>query len=1247
MTIYCAILKLLQESRNFFCAVATAIISAVGGPVAAQQCTLPSRIFLPTADEARFEQFGTAIDIDGSYLVAGMPENSEQAVYSGRVIVYKLDVNKTWVEIASLKPSDPAKHLQFGSQVTISGNSIAVHGREYNDDGIARSKLYIFEKGAADEWSTTTESYVIAKPFGTISEWQTFGQFDMLNNELAAVAYKGAQSSLEIYTKSAGVFSLSQSIATPANSPAFASYQWNLAMDADIIALSTEQYHQADQSNGGAFLFTKNSGLYSVTPVALRASEQNASTWKGFGVAVAISNNTVFVQGIHTIAGPAYYQSIYIFEKPPSGWVDAARPLTLQSPGYVQSNARLVANENYVFTSNENYKRVIGFKKPAGGWSAGALEFELGSETLAEGSNVGRELKLSGNHLVLGCPNRFSYTSIGNELVVAFEAPASAWETSDVLMREIKHSNSVNAADDFFGRTFAVYGDWLAVSAERDDKRGSDTGVICLFDAKGSQVEPNARIYNPELENYSSFGSSLAIGDSVLFVGAPDKDSLRVDGTRAFGGMGKVYVYRLTAGGWVYSSQMVPPALGPQINFGRRLVWTKGYCAVTEFYQGDSERVGKVHIYKENKATNKFDYLATLEPAIHQRADFFGNSLVMNDSLLVAGTGHVALDSRYSRSVYVFRKKGEWKTATEDARLFTREFMWNDRFGNSVAMHGRYIIVGAPYSPGYVFPTPPDRVISGAVYVFKQPGNGWRGEINELARITPSDPKVMDKFGASVAIDNNDLFIGAPNKSDEYNVTDNFTNFDNALPPGKVYHFKKPVGTDWQTTSQELRTLESFEPEYLDGYGASMYVSDRYLYVGAHLDNNTSGFQAGSVQTMMQLPVVAEVEVQCLDQSPFKLQGFPKNGTWSGPGVHPITGMFNPSAAGAGIHTITYERSGCEATVQIEVQSNVVNVITQSPAAQIKCIDAEIPVILQTNRSENDYRWYFKAALTGKFIKIDSFKQEISATLLGYYQVVIDRGVCPDRIETFEVLNEAAVTIDVETVPMLCDDQPWQLAATPVSGQWDGQAVSAFGIFNPIGLENGSYKAYYNFVTPVGCHWKDSVMVTVDKLKEPVIEYTGEEICGGKPVKLTAVNVDERSTLEWFGPDGNKLTNASSDMLIVNEPGSYTVKAKKSFCALTSLPVMVTAVADSLFIPNVFTANNDNVNDFFEARSNGIEKFTLTVFNRYGRLVFQSDDVNFRWTGENVSPGIYYWSAQYTTCWNKEKSIKGWVQLIR
>src|SRR5687768_16081968 len=118
----------------------------------AQPCTLPSRIFLPTADEVRQEQFGKALDVAGEYMVVGSWENSSLQVYSGIVLVYKLDAQNKWTKIAELTPSDPGKYRNFGNRVAISGNSIVVSAREYNDAGISRGKLYIYEKSDGEEW---------------------------------------------------------------------------------------------------------------------------------------------------------------------------------------------------------------------------------------------------------------------------------------------------------------------------------------------------------------------------------------------------------------------------------------------------------------------------------------------------------------------------------------------------------------------------------------------------------------------------------------------------------------------------------------------------------------------------------------------------------------------------------------------------------------------------------------------------------------------------------------------------------------------------------------------------------------------------------------------------------------------------------------------------------------------------------------------------------------------------------------
>lgn len=1179
-------------------------------------------------------------------MVAGISESSAQQVYSGKVIVYKLGNDNRWNEVAELTPSDPAKYLNFGAQVAIYGNSIVVMGRDFNDSGISRDKLYVFEKASGAEWVSSTETYVIAKSFGNPLEPEWFGQFGLRGNELIVLAHKGQKASIEIYTKSGGIFSLTQVVDTPLEYNGM-SNEWNLAVGADILVIATEQFYYPDGSNGAAFIYDKTNGLYTSLPKALRAAEQGTFTYTLFGVAVAISNNTVFIQGLRE-AGGSYNQTFYIFEKPPGGWTDATKSFTLESPGYVQMRAQLEANENYLFSTGVDFTKIVGFKKPAGGWSSAATRFVYEDEAIVEKSNMGWKMRLDGNHLVVGCPNRFSFYKPGKDLILDYYEPSGTWEIPDVVQHQITHSAAINATDDFFGAAFSVHDDWLAISASGDDEQGPNVGVVYVFDAKGQKIQPEQKIFNPEQEYYAGFGEAIAIGDSIMFIGAPYKDSLNVNGTAVFYNIGKVYIFRLTSDGWTYSSQIKAPQIKGEVSFGRKIVWSAGYCAVTEFYGGDSESIGRVHIYKEDSLTKKFNYLATLDPSVHLRYDFFGQSMVMNDSLIVIGTGNFAPNSDYRMSTYVFKKKGEWQNATEDARLYSTDAGWSDRFGASVSMYGKYIVVGAPYSPGFdPRPIPRGYIIPGAAYIFKQPPGGWNGELTEIAKLTPSDPTEFGTFGTAVSIDHNDIFIGSPNRFAQYNVADNLTNDDNTLIPGKVYHFKKPVGGEWQSTNQELRQFQSFEPDFLDGYGATMFVSDRYLYVSAMLDDTPSGLRTGSVQTMMQLPAIDEPPVLCLDSAPIRLMGFPKNGNWRGPAVHSTTGVFNPAIAGAGIHTLFYERSGCITSVQVEVLNNEVVISQQSQPLQVKCMGTSVPIVFASNRQPNDYKWYFKATSDEHYVKIDSAKQSILVIQPGYYQVVIYRDVCADYVEQFRVMDEDPVSINIEPVPTLCDDEAWQLSATPTSGFWSGAFISVDGVINTGNLQDGSYKALYRFLTPRGCIWKDSVMVMVDKLVQPVIQYNGDLICGDHPVELKVLGVDTRSAITWYGPVENEILREKNFILAIDEPGIYRAEVSKLTCTLSTPTVNVDAVADSLYIPNVFTPNDDNFNNYFEVRSNGIEEFNLSVFNRYGNSVFETTNLAFQWSATNLSAGVYFWSVNYSTCWKEKKFMKGWVQVIK
>ncbi|NMC38384.1 MAG: gliding motility-associated C-terminal domain-containing protein [Bacteroidales bacterium] len=71
-------------------------------------------------------------------------------------------------------------------------------------------------------------------------------------------------------------------------------------------------------------------------------------------------------------------------------------------------------------------------------------------------------------------------------------------------------------------------------------------------------------------------------------------------------------------------------------------------------------------------------------------------------------------------------------------------------------------------------------------------------------------------------------------------------------------------------------------------------------------------------------------------------------------------------------------------------------------------------------------------------------------------------------------------------------------------------------------------------------------------------------------------------------------------------------------------------------IPNVFTPNGDNFNDRLIARTSGqVEKIDMKIFNRYGLLVFETDEPRINWdgtyNGNIVSPGVYFYQCEVFT----------------
>ena len=200
-------------------------------------------------------------------------------------------------------------------------------------------------------------------------------------------------------------------------------------------------------------------------------------------------------------------------------------------------------------------------------------------------------------------------------------------------------------------------------------------------------------------------------------------------------------------------------------------------------------------------------------------------------------------------------------------------------------------------------------------------------------------------------------------------------------------------------------------------------------------------------------------------------------------------------------------------------------------------------------------------------------------------------------------------------------------------------------------LKNTTYSAVISIPE---CQLSDTLSVTVIVNPGPLLHVrkSVDINCTTNTTELTATGA---TTYRW-SPDST-LQFAKSAKAIAS-PLKTTVyhvegRSVKGCVANDSIEVQVlnhsgTAIFD---LPNSFTPNNDGHNDCFGVKSWGyITNFQLTVFNRWGQIVFKTTDPKACWNGifhgiEQASGNFPYIVKATTICGPVEK--KGWVLLIR
>jgi gliding motility-associated-like protein len=177
----------------------------------------------------------------------------------------------------------------------------------------------------------------------------------------------------------------------------------------------------------------------------------------------------------------------------------------------------------------------------------------------------------------------------------------------------------------------------------------------------------------------------------------------------------------------------------------------------------------------------------------------------------------------------------------------------------------------------------------------------------------------------------------------------------------------------------------------------------------------------------------------------------------------------------------------------------------------------------------------------------------------------------------------------------------------------------------------------------------DSVVISLNKLPTVEIELDSSGFCKNGVLNLNA-KASAQNELLWS-------TGEKSDAIEVKAAGTYSVEAKTvcgTIKAEINLELPECPKDCPIFVPNVFSPNNDGTNDQFGPL--GGECFTFRdyrfrIYSRWGELVYESRSASEKWDGTlngKISPmDVYIWTFEYKTNFSETVRQTGDVSLLR
>ena len=226
---------------------------------------------------------------------------------------------------------------------------------------------------------------------------------------------------------------------------------------------------------------------------------------------------------------------------------------------------------------------------------------------------------------------------------------------------------------------------------------------------------------------------------------------------------------------------------------------------------------------------------------------------------------------------------------------------------------------------------------------------------------------------------------------------------------------------------------------------------------------------------------------------------------------------------------------------------------------------------------------------------------------------------------------------------------------------WDFGDGGTSGEIDPTYIyeDIGTYTVSLSITSPLGCHtdtvWNDLITV----LPSPIADFTysPDQPSNLLPtVTFTDESVDPVAWKWKFGDVGASIQQ--HPVFTFPDTGMHRIELvvfHESGCTDTALQMLDVIPEVRYYLPNAFTPNGDGYNDGFRGNGmmDGAREFNLSIWNRYGEKLFETDDPYLAWNGKKdnvgkLSPqGVYIVKVNYIEPRGKTVKLSGFATLVK